>query len=170
MVSRRDHQIRYLSDQLQRQAIDIDIEAGWSCAVVELGSVGWANRRPSGDRRDAPPRTEESDDDGGLDYSDPTGDRALRSSRFHDDVIAMQDHRQMLEQSVDALAELTAKYAPTVATVPTCTTAGCTGPVESYRRTDGSTAFRQMQMTDTGTWGARAGKRPTCAKHRRRAA
>lgn len=167
---RIDVGIQRIAEQLQRTAIDI--EAGWSCANAELRNSGWPARRPADDQRDAPPRHPDTDPDDqcALDYSDPTGEQALRLDRIHDDLQSMQDHREIIEQSIDALGKLTHRYRPINegTATPACSVGNCSLPVEARRLADGTLSHRGMEQTSAGVWLAKVGARPLCATHRNR--
>jgi hypothetical protein len=126
-----------------------------------MRDAGWPARTPTDDRR---PSTGQNQEPSSLDYSDVTGDMAMRLDDLANDLEAMQDHRDILVTSCRALAALARKYIPAppdVVTAPKCSVLSCDNPVEKTP----SGTYRGVELV-AGHWAEKPGVRPLCAKHR----
>jgi hypothetical protein len=138
-----------------------EIELGWTQLRQAMRDAGWPARTPTDDRR---PSTGQNQEPSSLDYSDVTGDMAMRLDDLANDLEAMQDHRDILVTSCRALAALARKYIPAppdVVTAPKCSVLSCDNPVEKTP----SGTYRGVELV-AGHWAEKPGVRPLCAKHR----
>lgn len=141
------------------------IEAGWSELLDQLATAGWPTRTPDHDRRPTH-STKHGEDMAVIDYADPVGDSAASVARLHDLRETLEDHRQLVEQSMRALRDLTSPFTEHLHTiaVPNCSTRRCHNTVE----TDGRGNFRGMERIGP-IWRAKPGATPLCARCRKAA-
>lgn len=159
--------LKRITEQLDRTAAEIEL--GWSALLDELNAAGWPARTPDADRRPRTPTTDrDADSDRNvLDYADPTGDLAMRINQLHGDRETLEDHRRLIETSLDALEQITRRHRPpSVPAVPACALTNCLDPVESRRLTEGGISFVGMTQV-AGTWVAKPGATPLCTRHRK---
>lgn len=148
-----------------------EIELGWSVLKDEMRDAGWQSRTPEGDRKPGQPCRDHDDPDRctcntSVDYSDVTGDMAMRLSSLADDLDTMQSHWFLVQTSLRAMAKIAARHRPpAVPAVPCCSVSQCGDAVESRVGKHGLVYVGMEQIA--GLWVAPAGSRPTCARHRR---
>jgi len=136
------------------------IELGWSVLLDEMNDLGWPSRTPDDDRK---PSTQ-PEDSPSIDYSDPTGEAAQRQlDAKHNDLSALQDHRDVMERSFMRMREIAERHIPTIPAVPCCTVGGCASHVET---TSSGAGYRGLEQL-AGLWVVRGDARPVCAKHRK---
>lgn len=107
---------------------------------------------------DAPPPS-------GIDYSDPTGDQAIRYERLTSDLDAYTFHWQRLMTSWQAIVQIGMRNVPAAIQIgePACSIVDCESVVE---RTTSGNGYRKMRQV-AGHWVAEPGQRPVCGAHRK---
>jgi hypothetical protein len=137
-----------------------EIEVGWSVLRQEMRDIGWPAHTPTDDRR--PTTGNNNQEPACIDYTDPTGDLALRLEHLANDLDALHDHWQLVCTSLRAMSLIARRHMPPSApAVPACSITTCNDHVEM---TPGG-GYRGMDQI-AGTWVAKPGIRPLCAKHR----
>jgi hypothetical protein len=154
---RRDN--LHIATTLQTHAdIAPELEVRHNLMRQTVNEAGWKARTPTDDQH---PTTNPPDEPSSLDYTDTTGDLALRLQHLLKDLDRFDQLWAGVRHDLAEMVRIARKYKMPDTATPICDVGNCHEHVEYTP----SGTYRGMELV-AGHWVAKPGVRPLCAKHR----